>query len=96
MKSKLPKKWFVKITPDNIQMLNHYRINVMKYDSQEFGMHRHFMDYSGQGWTGNPADFEHEEISYEYFVSRILKKNPNIPKEDLTFLKDLLIQNGIN
>lgn len=96
----IPKKWAVKRTINNSQVLNKWNNKHPLYEEQD----RHWADsvvdedyfYSDRPHTRN-LNNDYTLISFEYFEYFILNKLTSKPKhEDLTFLKDLLIQNGIN
>lgn len=93
---KLPKKWCIRQNAhENSCDWFNKKYNISAHLSGEYNYLCNYPNKKAPYEEQIPLDFT--EITYEEFEYHILNK-PQIKSEpeDLTFLKDLLIQNGIN
>lgn len=96
---KFPEKWCIQVTEENQQVLSNWRFT----DGQKVSLGL-YVGISKYGWAGHTYSKEttwpnYSKISFEDFKKYVLDEftepEESTP-EDLTFLKELLIQNGIN
>lgn len=87
----LPNKWYIKITDDNREIVNNWKIN-QEYPSSLFN-HLDYIVVSSDGCGDSSCDVvisdNETEITTEQFISHVLKQQPdNIPKqlENLDYL----------
>jgi hypothetical protein len=73
----LPEKWIVKVTEENKDLLNHYRINIKKYS--RFGIEFPYMANCGSGDSGESLFYT--EITFEQFKKYVLKEEFILPKK---------------
>lgn len=83
-KFELPDKWYLKVTENNLGIINDWRINIVKYSSGEIDFtHFPLIDQDGQGIVNNKKDLK--VITFNQFKRYVLKK----PKEDYKYLLKL-------
>jgi len=94
----LPKYWYLKITPNILDEVNHFRINIAKYSMGNIDDKRYPLLYEDGSGGSPPTNKYQVELSLSDFRQYVLKTSvvePIIINEDLTylgkFLKDLNI-----
>ena len=81
-KREFPKdNWYIKITDENREWLNYWRINIVKYSNYECPLEYLYMSYRGEGgqWGG-------VEISTEEFKQNVYNNESVEPQEDYSYL----------
>jgi len=94
----LPEKWYLKVTEENHDIVNYYRIHIAKYKDSNFLFNEYnVMYYDGSGGNINNK-IELSKITTEQLNEYILSiREPiiNQQPEDLSYLIDLFKQQQI-